>query len=125
RREYVETLGTYRNRDGGFWVASTDPQAADHALTGTTPADQVGAAGLLTDGAADAVSRYRLITWRQLLNVLTQDGPTALIRRVREAERSDPHGERWPRSKTFDDATAAYCRLQLFDLDSPRPVACP
>ncbi|MBE3008361.1 protein phosphatase 2C domain-containing protein [Microbispora sp. NEAU-D428] len=107
RREYVETLGQYRNRDGGFWVASTDPLAADQALTGTIPTGQVHAAALVTDGATDAVSRYRLITWRQLLNVLTQDGPTGLIGRVREAERSDPHGERWPRSKTHDDATAA------------------
>ncbi|XVQ86192.1 hypothetical protein ACQP2K_01825 [Microbispora siamensis] len=29
RREYVQTLSQYRNRDGGFWVASTDPLAAD------------------------------------------------------------------------------------------------
>ncbi|GAB3880713.1 protein phosphatase 2C domain-containing protein [Microbispora bryophytorum subsp. camponoti] len=107
RREYVQTLGAYRNRDGGFWVASTDPLAADQALTGTIPTDGICAAALLTDGAADAVTRYRLASWRQLLDVLTHDGPAALICQVREAERSDPHGERWPRSKTYDDATAA------------------
>ncbi|GIH62225.1 protein phosphatase 2C domain-containing protein [Microbispora siamensis] len=111
RREYVETLGTYRNRDGGFWVASTDPLAADQALTGTIPTNQVHAAALLTDGAADAVNRYHLTTWQQLLNVLAQDGPAELMRRVRTAERVDPHGERWPRSKTHDDATAAHIEL--------------
>ncbi|MEV4457025.1 integrase [Microbispora sp. NPDC049633] len=109
RREYVETLGTYRNRDGGFWVASTDPLAADQALTGTIHTDQVRAAALLTDGTADAVSRYGLMTWRQLLDTLAQDGPADLIRRVREAERTDPHGERWPRSKPHDDASAVFC----------------
>lgn len=109
RREYAETLGKYRNRDGGFWVASTDPHAADHALTGTIPTNQVRAAALLTDGAADAVNRYHLTTWRQLLDVLAQDGPAELIRNVREAERSDPHGERWPRSKPHDDASVVYC----------------
>ncbi|MEV7801939.1 integrase [Microbispora sp. NPDC088329] len=118
RREYVETLGTYRNRDGGFWVASTDPLAADHALIGTIPADQVRAAALLTDGTADTVSRYGLMTWRQLLDVLAQDGPAELVRRVREAEHSDPHGERWPRSKTHDDATAAYLQHRAGDFRS-------
>lgn len=106
RREYIETLGRYRNRDGGFWVASTDPLAADQALTGTIPAGQLSAAALLTDGAADAVNRYRITTWRQLLNTLNEQGPAALIRQVREAEHSDPRGERWPRTKTRDDATA-------------------
>ncbi|MEU6424417.1 integrase [Microbispora sp. NPDC046973] len=112
RREYVETLGQYRNRDGGFWVASTDPLAADQALTGTIPVDHVQAAALLTDGAADAVNRYRLLAWRQLLDVLAHDGPVELIQQVRQAERSDPQGERWPRSKPNDDATAVYCRLE-------------
>ncbi|MBE3008369.1 hypothetical protein IL992_04105 [Microbispora sp. NEAU-D428] len=70
RREYVETLGRYRNRDGGFWVASTDPLAADQALTGTIPTDQVRAATLLTDGAADAVNRYQFTTWASRLDTL-------------------------------------------------------
>jgi len=109
RREYVQTFGQYRNRDGGFWVASTDPLAADQALTGTTAVSHVHAAALLTDRAADLVTRYQLTTWRHLLGILDQLGPTELIRQVRGAERSDPHGERWPRSKTHDDASAVFC----------------
>jgi hypothetical protein len=31
-----------------------------------------------------------------------------LIDRVRAAERDDPRGERWPRGKVHDDATAVY-----------------
>ncbi|WP_432928342.1 hypothetical protein ACQPZZ_01900 [Microbispora sp. CA-135349] len=107
-RPDVETLGQYRNRDGGFWGASTDPLAADQALTGTIPVNQVSAAALLTDGA-DAVDRYGLMTRRLLLDVLAQDGPSKLISRVRETERSDPHGERWPRSKAHEHASAVFC----------------
>ncbi|TLP66552.1 protein phosphatase 2C domain-containing protein [Microbispora triticiradicis] len=112
RREYVETLGHYRNRDGGFWVASTDPLAADQALTGTIPADQVHAAVLLTDGAADAVNRYHLTNWRRLLDRLAYHGPAEPIRQVREAESLDPHGKRWPRSKVYDDATVVWLRFE-------------
>ncbi|MFG1697472.1 protein phosphatase 2C domain-containing protein [Nonomuraea sp. NPDC049309] len=104
-REYVETLRAHRNRDGGFWVAATDPLAADQALTGTVPQEAVRTAVLLSDGASRLVDRFHLATWRQTLDLLDQEGPAALISRVRAAEHSDPTGARWPRGKTFDDAT--------------------
>ncbi|MBB2908755.1 hypothetical protein FHS43_000001 [Streptosporangium becharense] len=110
-RAYVETLRDHRNRDGGFWVASVDPLVAGQALTGTISADRVRAMAVLSDGASRLVDRFHLATWRELLGLLDHDGPAELIRRVREAERSDLHGTRWPRGKTFDDATAAYCRI--------------
>lgn len=108
-RRYVETLRSYRNRDGGFWVAAADPLAADQALTGSMPVDQIRAAALLSDGASRLVDRFDLRTWRQMLDTLDKSGPDEVIREVRAAEHSDPQGSRWPRGKTFDDATAAYC----------------
>ncbi|MET8140824.1 integrase [Sphaerisporangium sp. NPDC005288] len=107
-REYVEVMRRHRNRDGGFWVASVDPLAAEQALTGSMPIQDVRAAALLTDGVSRLVDRFELATWRELLDLLDTSGPSALIRRVRQSERSDPQGRRWPRGKTFDDATAAY-----------------
>ncbi len=107
-RAYVEAMRAHRNRDGGFWVAASDPLAAEHALTRTLPADQIRAAALLSDGASRLVDRFQLATWRQALDILTQLGPGELIRQVRQAEHSDIHGKRWPRGKSLDDATAAY-----------------
>ncbi|MEU3167265.1 protein phosphatase 2C domain-containing protein [Streptosporangium sp. NPDC006930] len=106
-RGYVETLRDHRNRDGGFWVASVDPLAAEQALTGAVPVDQVRAVALLSDGATRLVDRFALVSWRQLLDILDQDGPDELICRVRQAEHSDPNSSRWPRGKVHDDATAA------------------
>ncbi len=110
-REYVEALRAHRNRDGGFWVAATDPLAADQALTGTVPQESVRMAVLLSDGASRLVDRFHLATWRQALDLLDQEGPEALISSVRAAERSDPTGSRWPRGKTFDDATVVTLSL--------------
>ncbi|MEU9887069.1 integrase [Sphaerisporangium sp. NPDC051011] len=107
-REYVEALRHHRNRDGGFWVASVDPLAAEQALTGSVPAARIQAAALLSDGASRLIDRFHLATWRHGLDVLAQHGPADLIQRIRDAERSDLDGSRWPRGKTFDDATAAY-----------------
>ena len=108
RREYIEALRGRRNRPGGFWVASVDPDAADEALTGSVPLTDVQAAALLSDGASRLVDRFNLATWPAALKILATDGPAELIRRVREAEASDPHGNRWPRGKTYDDASVAY-----------------
>ncbi|MEU6723455.1 integrase [Nonomuraea wenchangensis] len=110
-REYAEELRAHRNRDGGFWVAATDPLAADQALTGTVPRESVRTAVLLSDGASRLVDRFHLATWRQALDLLGQEGPESLISRVRAAEHSDPAGSRWPRGKTFDDATVVTLSL--------------
>lgn len=97
-----------RNRAGGYWAAATDPAAADEAITGTVPLGQVQQAALLADGASHLVDSFNALTWAQLLDLLHTQGLTALIDRMREAERSDPVGDRWPRFKRSDDATAAY-----------------
>ncbi|GAA3086197.1 protein phosphatase 2C domain-containing protein [Streptosporangium carneum] len=110
-RRYIGIMRGHRNRDGGFWVASVDPLAAEHALTGSLPSDQVRAAALLSDGASRLVDLFGLATWRQLLDLLEESGPEGLISRVREAEHGDPDGSRWPRGKALDDATAALWRF--------------
>jgi hypothetical protein len=107
-RRYVETLRGYRNRPGGFWVASSDPRAADEALTGTVATRDITAAVLLSDGASRLVDRFNLATWPQLVKLVADEGPDALIDRVRAIEHSDPDGRRWPRGKVTDDATVAF-----------------
>ncbi|MGS2644236.1 protein phosphatase 2C domain-containing protein [Streptosporangium sp. G12] len=108
-REYVEAMRDHRNREGGFWIAAVDPLTAEQSLTGTLPSHGVRAVALLSDGASRLVDRFELATWREALDTLERSGPGELIRRVREAEHTDPEGSRWPRTKIHDDATAAYC----------------
>jgi hypothetical protein len=107
-RVYVETLRSYRNQPGGFWVASSDPDAAREAIVGKEPLDTLTAAVLLSDGASRLVDRFELATWSEVAQLARQSGPSAIIDQVRDAERSDPDGLRWPRGKSRDDATAAY-----------------
>jgi hypothetical protein len=109
--EYTVQLRQHRNRSQGFWVASTDPKAAHHALTGTVVCDSLQRAAVLTDGATRMVDRFQLLDWSHLLDVLNRTGPEGLIRQTRAAETSDPEGRRWPRSKQHDDATAVLCRF--------------
>jgi hypothetical protein len=101
----------HRNHPDGFWVASTDPAAAQHALTDTVPRGGLQRAAVLSDGATRLVDRFGLLDWPSFLDVLAEQGPDAIIQQVRAAEASDPDGRRWPRGKRHDDASAAFCQL--------------
>jgi hypothetical protein len=107
--DLVAELRRHRNQDQGYWVASNNPDAAYQSLTSSTPRQELARAALLSDGATRAADRFGLMDWPGLLNLLDSQGPDALIARTRGAERSDPQGRRWPRSKQHDDASAAFC----------------
>jgi hypothetical protein len=109
RREYVEALRAHRNQPGGFWVAADDPAVASEAVTGSRSVETLTSGVLLSDGASRVADRFRLADWPEVLSIVNDYGPAEVIRRVRQAEASDPRGARWPRGKTSDDATIAYC----------------
>ncbi|WP_256206738.1 protein phosphatase 2C domain-containing protein [Nocardioides luteus] len=104
----VAGFAAVRNTAEGFWVASTKPEAARHAVSGSVSlANQpVRAAAVLTDGAATLVERHGQ-TWEHLLGVL-EVGPHELVRRTREV---DEHAAGTFRGKRHDDATAVLCQF--------------
>ncbi|MEU3488691.1 hypothetical protein [Streptomyces massasporeus] len=99
-----------RNTPEGYWVASSSPEAAQHALTGTTPSEGIHAAAVLSDGVSRLVTEYGMATWSDVFSTLQAGGPRELIEAVRKVEATDPTGVRWPRYKSGDDAAVAYCR---------------
>lgn len=108
-----ELVREQRNQPGGFWVASTRPEAASYALTGS--AEGVSDAALLTDGVVRLVDWYGW-QWGRVLGVLAYEGgPVALIQRVREAERD----QGVPFGKKHDDATAVYASSVLVAAGEP------
>ncbi|WP_320067889.1 hypothetical protein [Micromonospora sp. RTGN7] len=97
-----------RNQPGGFWVATAIPAAADHAIVGSVPLDEVQRLAVLTDGAARIVDLFGALDWPAVLDNLSTRGPVELMRQVRTLEGADPQGTRWPRNKRSDDATVVY-----------------
>jgi hypothetical protein len=113
RREMIEERRTARNTLDGYWVASTDPIAASHAIVGAHRPGQVQQAAVLTDGARRLVD-FELADWPTVFKLLDEQGPDELLGRVRDAENSDRECAIWPRSKPYDDAAVAYCRISNF-----------
>ncbi|MFC4018796.1 hypothetical protein ACFOW4_12700 [Micromonospora sp. GCM10011542] len=113
--QFRHAVGVQRermNRTHGYWVAAADPDAAFHAVTGTLPRRGpagVRRAALLSDGASSAVEQFGLTDWAGLLDLLSADGPGALVDRVRDAERDHP--DRLRRHKPTDDASVVFCEF--------------
>jgi len=101
----IELVRAHRNKAGGFWVASTKPDAAYQAITGSAPLARISEAGMFTDGLTRLVDWYGY-TWPVLFSSLRSEGPASLIRLVRAAEREQPPLH----AKKHDDATAVYVR---------------
>ncbi|MFI7640147.1 protein phosphatase 2C domain-containing protein [Nonomuraea sp. NPDC049400] len=100
----VELVRRMRNAPGGFWVAGSRSEAARQGVCGAV----AGARGVavLTDGVSRLVEWYGW-GWGDVVAALEGQGPEAVIRAVRELERS-----RGPqRGKRHDDATVAWGRV--------------
>lgn len=114
RIKFVKRQQSLRNVPDGYWIASTSPEAADMAITGSVPLNEVRRATLLSDGVTRFVE-FDLGTWNELLGILDTHGPTTVFSRVRAAETADPEGIRWPRAKKTDDVAVVHFTRQERD----------
>jgi hypothetical protein len=114
----AETLAGLRvsrarlNTEGGAWTLGIHPEAADHIRI-ETPALTLPTIGLLcTDGFADSVDNYALVTAAGLLDRALKDGLSTLLTEIRRVERAvDPDALQFPRYKRSDDASAILVKL--------------
>ena len=67
-----------RNKPGGFWVASTDPEAAWRAVTGSVPY-AAGDRGRHVHRRGVAAGRVLRLRLEHVFTMLETDGPAALI----------------------------------------------
>ncbi|MFG1866689.1 hypothetical protein [Micromonospora arborensis] len=106
RDSCVTALRARRNQPGGYWLAKDDPRAASEAVTGSRLIADLAGVALLSNGASRIVTPYGLTDWAGLLGLLAADGPSGVIRRVRQAEAQAGNG---PGAPAPDDATVAHC----------------
>ncbi|MEU5989850.1 hypothetical protein ABZ806_12840 [Spirillospora sp. NPDC047418] len=107
----LEGVRESRNSPGGFWVASTKPEAAYEGLTGEVAVEGLTRAAVLSDGASRLVERFGQMGWDELLQLLDEEGPRELVRRTRAAEAAGAGLGGRPRGKQYDDATAVLVRF--------------
>ena len=113
RPEFLTELRASRNRinSGNHWLFSPDVKAASHVsrrLMKVQPGSEIL---LLTDGFLALASDYGAYSADSLMAAAQGKGLAALGAELRAIEAGDPGGDRFPRFKTSDDATALLLKV--------------
>jgi len=111
---FLPALRKARNRlntQGGGWAFAPDPAAAPHVSRAAFAAPPGTLLLLASDGFLALVSDYNCHDAESLLAAAEAKGLAALGAELRAVEAGDPSGEKFPRFKTSDDATALLLRV--------------
>ena len=99
------------NTHAGGWLFGPDARGADHVAQESASAPDGTLVLLATDGFFALASDYDHYALDALLDAAQERGLAALGAELRAVEESDPEGERFPRFKQSDDATAMLLRV--------------
>jgi hypothetical protein len=112
RRAYLTALRAARNRvNGGHnWFFSPDPHAAEHVHRARLVAP-TGTLLLASDGFLAAASDYGLYSAQGLMEAAREKGLAHIGAQIRHCEEEDALGQRFPRFKKSDDATALLLQI--------------
>jgi hypothetical protein len=113
RPEFIGPLRTARNRinSGNNWLFSPDVKAASHVSRRIVKAASGSTLLLASDGFLALASDYGAYSADSLMAAATDKGLKALGEELRAIEAGDGGGDKFPRFKKSDDATALLLRL--------------
>ena len=114
RTETIEMLRRMRaelNQPGSRWTFCLDPACAEHARAFSWTLARPAHILLMTDGFSALVDRYRAYDAGGLVRATLDKGLHELGRELRAIENADTGGDKHPRFKKSDDATALLMRL--------------
>lgn len=112
RAEFIADLRVSRNRinSGNHWLFSPDVKAAAHASRRVMKLGPGSEILLLTDGFLALASDYGVYNADSLMAAAHSKGLAVLGEELRAIEADDSGGDRFPRFKKNDDATALLLR---------------
>jgi len=113
RPEFIGALRAARNRinSGGNWLFSPDVQAASHVSRRVIKVAPGALLLLATDGFLALTSDYGVYNADSLIDAALSKGLAALGEELRAIEAGDTSGDKYPRFKKSDDATALLLKV--------------
>ncbi|HKY18050.1 MAG TPA: protein phosphatase 2C domain-containing protein [Rhizomicrobium sp.] len=113
RAEFIGALRSSRNRinSGNQWLFSPDARAAGHVARRTMKTVPGDVLLLATDGFLALASDYGAYSADSLMTAAMSNGLAVLGAELRAIEAGDSGGDKFPRFKKSDDATALLLRL--------------
>jgi serine/threonine protein phosphatase PrpC len=107
-RQARNTVNTGR----GYWLLGADAAIGQNAVVTSLALSGPATVLLVTDGFYALVEDYKHYGDRELIATAQTIGLATLARELRQIEDGDPSGERFPRMKKSDDATALLVRVE-------------
>jgi hypothetical protein len=113
RPEFIAALRKTRNRinSGSYWLFSPEVKAAAHASRRIVKLARGGHLLLATDGFLALASDYGAYSADSLMTAALDKGLAALGAELRAIEAVDAGGDKFPRFKKSDDATALLLKV--------------
>jgi len=113
RPEFLDALRAARNRinSGSNWLFSPDVRAASHVSRRVMKLQPGSTVLLATDGLLALASDYGAYSTDSLMAAASNKGLAVLGEELRIIESGDAGGDKFPRFKKSDDATALLLRL--------------
>lgn len=113
RAQHMNVLRSRRNRvnSGNYWLFSPDVRAASHVSRRIVKVQPGTHLLLASDGFVALASDYGAYRADSLMRACQDRGLAALGEELRAIEDADARGEKFPRFKKSDDATALLLRL--------------
>lgn len=112
-KELVQKEQSLLNKDNGYWMASLDPNVANHAITGSYNFEQEVQVSLMSDGLTRAYTHFPICdSWESLLEYIENNGIEHCINQIRKYENNDTHGSKYKRTKKSDDASGLYLKFK-------------
>ena len=113
RAEFIGTLRSSRNRinSGNQWLFSPDAKAAGHVARRAMKAAPGSMLLLASDGFLALASDYGAYSADSLMTAAMSKGLAVLGAELRAIEAGDSGGDKFPRFKKSDDATALLLRV--------------
>ncbi len=103
---------TRRNLPNGYGVLAAEQSCVAMLHVDRLPASALSRILLASDGYYRLVDHYGAMTDAELVRRTVERGADRLLRELRAIEAGDPTGERYPRLKMSDDATALLVGMQ-------------
>jgi serine/threonine protein phosphatase PrpC len=99
------------NTPEGYWLIGPDPRTAAHVAKSQMRIGTGAMVMLMTDGFYALIEDYGVYDDATLIRAALGKGLDTLGDELREIELNDPAGEKFPRMKASDDATAMLVRI--------------
>ncbi|MBE1206873.1 protein phosphatase 2C domain-containing protein [Aminobacter carboxidus] len=107
REELRRRRAAYNQPSGSVWTLGTSPAAADHLVTEQLTVALPAKGLLCSDGFAALADQYGRYSAAELVRAAADIGLAQLLQELRHIEQvEDPDGQKFPRFKVSDDATA-------------------